>query len=168
MLVAALIIALIVLSIHYTMLDGEIFGKLGNWFAKNLPAKIHPSVFECNVCMTPWYGTPLYFLLFQKGTPLYLMIFGKGDAPWWYIFPTLLVAMGINVVINKWAPKEEIEISGKEPIEVIGQFRKDTPEASVEPMSVIWDVKIKKDSDRGLVGFPPKARIKEMTAPIPE
>lgn len=99
MLVAALIIALIVLSIHYTMLDGEIFGKLGNWFAKHLPEKIHPSVFECNVCMTPWYGTPLYLLLFQKG-----------DAPWWYIFPTLLVAMGINVVINKWAPKEEIEI----------------------------------------------------------
>lgn len=135
MISAALIIALIVLSIHYTMLDGEIFGKLGNWFAKNLPAKIHPSVFECNVCMTPWYGSVVYVLIWGVNLQ-------------WPV--VVIAAMGINVVINKWAPKEEIEISGKdeEPVEVVAVWRNTptSPADSTEPVSVVWDVKINEDA----------------------
>lgn len=91
MISAALIIALIVLAIHYTMLDGEIFGKLGNWFAKHLPAKIHPAVFECNVCMTPYYGSVLYVLIYGIN---------------WQWPVVVIAAMGINVVINKWAAND--------------------------------------------------------------
>lgn len=89
-----IIIALLVLSIHYTMQPDEIFGKLGDWLEDHLPDKIHPAVFACNVCMAPHYGTVLYWLI-----------------PWqhelWQ-WPVVIVgAMGVNVVINKWTPEKE-------------------------------------------------------------
>jgi len=87
MLGQSLIIALIVLAIHYTMLDGEIFGWLGNWFHKHLPKKIHPAVFECNVCMTAWYGSAIYVILWGIN---------------WQWPVVVITAMGFNIVINKW------------------------------------------------------------------
>lgn len=90
------IIALLVLSIHYTMQDGEIFEGLGKWFEKNLPERIHPAVFACNVCMAPHYGTLLYWLIpWQK---LGLTVSN------WLEWPVVIIgAMGINIVINKWS-----------------------------------------------------------------
>lgn len=86
-----IIIALLVLSIHYTMQPDEIFGKLGDWLEDHLPDAIHPAVFACNVCLCPWYGTVLYWSI-----------------PWqhelWQWPVVVISAMGANVVINKWAP----------------------------------------------------------------
>lgn len=83
------IIALLVLSIHYTMQPDEIFGKLGDWLEDHLPDAIHPAVFACPVCMTPHYGSALYWLI-----------------PWqhelWQWPVVVIGAMGVNVVINKW------------------------------------------------------------------
>jgi hypothetical protein len=92
-----LIISLLVLSIHYTMQEGEIFEGLGKWFEKHLPEQIHPAVFACNVCQTPWYGTLLYWLIpWQK---LNLTVNS------WLEWPVVIIgAMGINIVINKWSP----------------------------------------------------------------
>lgn len=92
----SLIIALIVLSIHYTMQEGEIFEGLGKWFERVLPERIHPAVFACNVCMTVWYGTLLYWLIpWQK---LNLTVSN------WLEWPVvIIVAMGFNIVINKWS-----------------------------------------------------------------
>lgn len=85
-----IIIALLVLSIHYTMQPDEIFGKLGDWFEDHLPDAIHPAVFSCNVCQAPWYGSALYWLI-----------------PWshelWQWPVVVIGAMGVNVVINKWS-----------------------------------------------------------------
>ena len=97
MLEHAAIIALIVLSIWYTMQEGEIFGALGTWFYNNLPKKIHPAVFECNVCMTVHYGTILYWVIYG----LWL-----GSATWQEWIVVVIVAMGMNVVINKWTPEK--------------------------------------------------------------
>lgn len=96
MLEKSLIIALLILSIFYTMQDGEIFEGLGKLFTKHLPEAIHPAVFACNVCMTPWYGTALYWLIpWQK---LNLTVSN------WLEWPVVIIgAMGINIVINKWA-----------------------------------------------------------------
>lgn len=88
----SIIIALLVLSIWYTMQEGEIFGKLGIWFYNNLPAKIHPAVFECNVCMSAWYGSALYIILYGINWQWPVVVIG---------------AMGINIVINKWSPDKE-------------------------------------------------------------
>lgn len=89
MLAASLIIALIVLSIHYTMQEGEIFSKLGDWFNNNLPEQIHQPVFECNVCMTPWYGSIVYVLIWGVN---------------WQWPVVVIAAMGVNVAINKLSP----------------------------------------------------------------
>jgi hypothetical protein len=92
MLEQSVIIALIVLSIWYTMQEGEIFAGLGRWFEKNLPAKVHPAVFECNVCMSFWYGSALYWILYGHSMVNWLVV--------------VVVAMGINIVINKLSPEK--------------------------------------------------------------
>lgn len=94
----SLIISLLVLSIHYTMQEGEIFEGLGKWFSNHLPTQIHPAVFECNVCMCFWYGSGLYWL-----------IYGFGIADW---LITVIVAMGLSIMynrINVTGIKNEIE-----------------------------------------------------------
>jgi len=108
-----IIIALLVLSIHYTMQPDEIFGKLGDWLEDHLPDAVHPAVFACNVCMAPYYGTALYWLI-----------------PWQHEFwqwPVVVIGtMGINVVINKWAPekKEAENINEVIPTAVLNAYEK--------------------------------------------
>lgn len=91
------IIALLVLSIWYTMQENEIFEGLGKWFERNLPEQIHPAVFACNVCACPWYGSALYWIIpWQK--------VGLTPATWLEWPLVIIGAMGINIVINKWSP----------------------------------------------------------------
>lgn len=52
-----------VFCIWYTMQPGEIFGRLGDWFEKHLPEKLTDPVYECPVCMFPYYGIPFYILV---------------------------------------------------------------------------------------------------------
>ena len=93
MIAQALIIALIVLSINYTMQPGEIFEKLGKWLEKNTPSQIHPALFECSVCMCPGYGSVLYWIIYANDWKEWLIV--------------IIVAMGFNIVINKWSPPDE-------------------------------------------------------------
>lgn len=90
--IQAITIFLLVLSIWYTMQPGEIFGKLGLRFSQNLPKQLHQPVFECNVCMTPWYGSVLYWLLYGYGVVDWLI--------------TVIAAMGLQVGLNKLSPKK--------------------------------------------------------------
>lgn len=85
----AFIIAMLVLSIWYTMKEGEIFEGLGNWLERKLHPAFHPPVFGCPVCMTPWYGSICYVILWGFD---------------WWMFPIVIVAMGINATINKLTP----------------------------------------------------------------
>lgn len=89
MLERATIIAMLVLSIWYTMKEGEIFEVLGNWFEHNLPSVVHQPVFACPVCMSPWYGSLLYILLWGVS---------------WQWPVVVICTMGINVSINKLSP----------------------------------------------------------------
>lgn len=93
----SLIIALLVLSIWYTMQEGEIFEGLGKWFERVLPEQIHPAVFACNVCLSPWYGTVLYWLI-----PWEKVGIQESTLIGWPV--AIIVAMGFNIVINKWSP----------------------------------------------------------------
>lgn len=95
MLEHATIIALLVLSIWYVYQEGEIFGRIGTWFNNNLPEKIHQPVFDCNICMCPWYGSLLYWLIYG----LWL-----NTATWQEWIVVIVIAMGMNIVINKWSP----------------------------------------------------------------
>lgn len=89
MLEHAAIISLLVLSIWYTMQEGEIFGSIGIFFQNHFPAKIQSPLWECNVCMTPWYGSVLYILIYGIN---------------WKLPIVVIVAMGINAAINKLSP----------------------------------------------------------------
>lgn len=95
-----LIIGLIVLSIHYTLQPGEIFGRLGKWLEKHTPSQLHPALFECNVCMAPYYGTALYWLIYRNSIAEWLIV--------------VIVSMGFNIVINKWAPPDPPDDNSEE------------------------------------------------------
>lgn len=96
MLEKSLIISLLVLSIWYTMDEGEIFERLGDWFGNHLPERIHPAVFACFICMVPWYGTALYWLI-----PWEKIGIQESTLTAWPV--CVIVAMGFNIVINKWS-----------------------------------------------------------------
>lgn len=99
MLEQSAIIAFLVLSIWYTMQDGEIFGfmqKYSHW-------KIAPALFDCNVCMTPWYGSALYWII-----PWQKLNLQESSLIGWPI--VVICAMGINAVINKLAPKDNVDV----------------------------------------------------------
>lgn len=88
----SLIIFLLVLVIWYTLQEGEVFGKIGNWLYRNTPKKIHPALFECNVCCTPYYGGLLYIFIYGFNIDLII---------------TVLCATGMQVVLNKLSPDKE-------------------------------------------------------------
>lgn len=86
-------ISLAVYAIWYTMQPGEIFEGLANLFSK-LPAKLHSPLFDCPICMVPWYGSLLYW------------IFYAGPIEDWAF--TIIGALGLNVVLSKMFAKEPI------------------------------------------------------------
>lgn len=93
-----LIISALVFAIHYTMKEGEIFGRLGTWFEMNLPVAIHPPIFDCAVCMAPWHGTYLYWLIWG---------FWLKTSSWQEWLVCVIAAMGLNAVINQLTPKDD-------------------------------------------------------------
>lgn len=88
-----IIIFFIVLAIWYTMQPKEIFEQLGYFLKLILPKKLWPPVFECNVCMTPWYGSIVYWILPWERSFI-----------WW--LPVVIAAMGLQVVLNKLSSKK--------------------------------------------------------------
>jgi hypothetical protein len=94
------IIALLVLSIWYTFQEGEIFGFV-SYYGDRLPDKLQQPIFACNVCMTFWWGSLLYW-------GLHLLRFWDGVG-WKTWLVTVIVAMGINATINKLAPPDATE-----------------------------------------------------------
>jgi hypothetical protein len=83
----AFIIAAFIQCIWYVMQQGEIFGALGNWFNKTLPDQLHNPVFACPVCMTPWYGSILYWLIWHESVKMWAIV--------------VSTAMGIQIIIGK-------------------------------------------------------------------
>lgn len=82
MLIDGLIIALLVLCIHYTMQPGEIFARVGDFLERKLPMWMHKPVFDCPVCMSFWHG---------------------GAIAWAFGFNwlSIFIAMGFNIVLNR-------------------------------------------------------------------
>lgn len=85
-----LIISFIVMAVWFSMQEGEIFHGLALWFEKVAPEKIHKPLFDCPVCMTPYYGSLAYVLIYGVN---------------WQWPVVILAAMGLNVVIVKLWPE---------------------------------------------------------------
>lgn len=94
------IISFIVFAIWYSMKPGEIFDKLSDRLEKMLPEKIHPAVFSCPVCMTPHYGSILYWLIWG---------FWKHTAQWQEWPVVVIGAMGLNAIFSHLFPPDEEE-----------------------------------------------------------
>lgn len=58
----ALIIALIILFLHATTWDGHIFEGIRKYISED--SKISKPIYNCPICMTPWWGTVIYWLFF--------------------------------------------------------------------------------------------------------
>lgn len=107
------IISFWVFSIHYTMQEGEIFGKLGDWLYEHLPKKLHDPVFECVVCMCFWHGSIVYWLFFadmkiESLWPIKIIIPFYSIEDWILL---VIAAMGLNVILVKFFPHDDIKKS---------------------------------------------------------
>jgi hypothetical protein len=81
----SVILTFLVVFIHASMWQGMIFAKAGRLFSK-LPTYIRKPLFECIVCMAPWWGVFIYTGIWQ-----------------WNVVDVLLcviVSAGINVLIS--------------------------------------------------------------------
>lgn len=89
LIVIAIIVAFVVLFLHATAWEGMIFGTIAEK-AFDWPEWIRKPLFECPICMAPWWGS------------LILVIFGLATGvwfSWWQWAVILFVAGGINTLI---------------------------------------------------------------------
>ena len=80
------VIATIINSVNVCFWEGYIFQRVGDYMEVNYPELWKP-IAGCIVCMSVWWGAAM------------CMNFG-----WPYL--SIIVAMGINVIIVKWTPKD--------------------------------------------------------------
>lgn len=81
-----IIVALIVFALWSTMWEDMIFGRVNTWFA-NLKESLQKPLYACVICMTPWYGSVAYWLLYGNSWQEYIIVIGA--------------ATGLNAVITK-------------------------------------------------------------------
>jgi len=84
MLEKIVIVALVVVAIWGTMLNGMIFGILGNWIVDKFPVWLSKPLCDCVFCMTAWHGSLIYWL-----------IWGESGKEWGIV---VISAMGINAM----------------------------------------------------------------------
>lgn len=65
MLKKAVAFSLVTYFLHVTTWEGHIFHRPANWLREKLPESLQKPLFDCPICMTPYYGTIM--LLLQKG-----------------------------------------------------------------------------------------------------
>lgn len=105
MLEKALILSLIVIFIHLTFQEGEIFEFVGKWFTRHLPVKLHKPVFSCPICMTPWWGSIVMAVACIVGIDVFQNIHF-----WSWLF-ILAIGGGISTVYVEMKPKKEISVT---------------------------------------------------------
>lgn len=73
----AIIIALIVLFLHATTWDGHIFEGIRKLVDED--SKISKPIYNCPICMTPWWGTLIYWLFFNISLIDWLLTVGAAS-----------------------------------------------------------------------------------------
>lgn len=76
MMLNALSISLIVLFLHYTSWTGHIFSGIKKLIKPEGKYGIYKAIYGCPVCMSPWYGTAIYFIFINKGIEDYILTIG--------------------------------------------------------------------------------------------
>ena len=73
----ALIIAMIVLFLHACSWRGMIFSGIKNLVPPR--GMLYKPLYGCPICMTPWYGTLIYFLFFEPAVTSWLLTVGTAS-----------------------------------------------------------------------------------------
>ena len=90
MLEQSLIIALCVMAFWMFMWEGNILHFVRHFGDWHLPVWVQKPLYDCPMCMTPYYGSIVYTIMFHHS---------------WYDWAfTILIAMGINTVLVKLMP----------------------------------------------------------------
>lgn len=87
MLEKSVIIALLVIAVWATFLDGMIFGKIGNYVVDKFPKWLSKPLVDCVICQTMWWGSTAYWL-----------IWGESGKEWLIV---VIAAMGFNTIFAK-------------------------------------------------------------------
>lgn len=74
MIATGFIISCIVLFFHFTSWDKQIFSKIKKLVPPENP--ISKPLYGCPVCMTPWWGSAIYWIFFHEGIRDYLLSLG--------------------------------------------------------------------------------------------
>lgn len=85
-------VALIVFFIHSLFWEGMILSFIAETLFE-IPTFIKKPLFECVICMTPWYGLVIYFFCARLSA---------WDGSVFSVVITLLVASGINAVLSQF------------------------------------------------------------------
>lgn len=105
--VSGLITAIIVYGIWFTFQEGEIFGVMSKVGNKYVPKKLRQPLYECPVCMVPYYGS--------------LFLYAGAHVPFWSGLLILAIAVGINAIIVGLKQKEIVKYVDK-PVELSPQI----------------------------------------------
>lgn len=95
--VNAMIAGVAVFGIWYTMREGEVFEWLGFFFDRLLGdrfEKLKSAVFECPVCMFPYYGSLFYLFVLNWGRTL------SGEISIREMILVVIFGVGFNAIVN--------------------------------------------------------------------
>lgn len=93
-----IILSLITFALWWCFQVGEIFGIVHKW-GRKLPEKIQKPLYDCAVCMHPWWGTVSYWLIFGDSF--------KEDWQVWLV--SIIAGIGFNAVMIKLWPPDYVE-----------------------------------------------------------
>ena len=93
MLTAAFIIAFMVYFIKSTTWKGMIFYPIAQKLHDALPEKLRKPLFECPICMTPWWGIVIYIIGHYTDLPEF------GELTFQRVIFTVFTAAGINTIL---------------------------------------------------------------------
>lgn len=91
MLAKIFITSFIVMAIYASMAEGMIFGKIRIWLS-SLNDFYKKPLYDCPICMTFWYGSAIYWLIWHKSWHEWLI--------------TVIAAMGVNAIFYLLSVKE--------------------------------------------------------------
>lgn len=84
------ILTLVVWTIHCLFWDGMILGFVSRWLSYKIPLWAQKIVYACAMCMTPYYGSALYWLYW-------------GDS-WQEMLKIIACSIGLSAMIITLAP----------------------------------------------------------------
>jgi len=86
------ITSFIVMAVWSTMWEDAIFGFIRKGL-QHLPEKLQMPIFDCPICMVPYYGSAAYWLIWGNNFKEYIVV--------------IIASMGLNAVLVKLFQPEE-------------------------------------------------------------